>query len=59
MEIKEESEQELEGVIHVVEYRNTNFKEIAKVTENDEELKKVIKLFERGWPRSKNKCLKI
>jgi len=40
-------------VIHAVEYRNTNFQEIAKVTENDEELKEVIKLYERGWPISK------
>lgn len=53
MEIKEESEQELEGVIHAVENRNTNFQEIAKVTESDEELKEVIKLYERGWPKSK------
>lgn len=40
-------------MIHAVEYRNTNFQEIAKVTENDEELKEVIKLYERGWPISK------
>jgi len=34
-----------------------NFQEI--VTDNDEKLKEVIKLYERGWPISKNKCLKI
>ncbi|XP_060854871.1 uncharacterized protein K02A2.6-like [Metopolophium dirhodum] len=50
---EEENEQEIEGVIHAIEYKNINVTEIAKETENDEILKSVVKMFTEGWPKDK------
>jgi len=50
-----EAEEEIKGVTHTMDCKNINIEIISEATENDDDLREVINVYNKGWPTEK-KC---